>query len=90
VGAVGVPVNVGLADKTTLPLPVLVAATASDGVLVEFVTVGTNHVGHEPEGAAKLVKLPDAQPMLAQALAAVVVSKFHEAAMVLSGPMCTE
>lgn len=67
-------------------------ATASDGAVVEFVTVGTNQAGHEPDGAAKVVTVPPPveHPMLAQALAAVVVSKFHEAVMVLSGPMFTE
>jgi hypothetical protein len=28
-------------------------ATASEGVLLEFVTVGTSHAGQLPEGAAK-------------------------------------
>jgi hypothetical protein len=35
---------------------IALAATARDGAVVELVTVGTNHVGHDPEGAAKLVK----------------------------------
>jgi hypothetical protein len=35
------------------------AATAKDGVVVLFVTVGTNHVGQLPEGAKKFVTLPD-------------------------------
>ena len=34
------------------------AATAREGVLVAVVTVGTNQVGHDPEGAAKLVTVP--------------------------------
>ena len=58
VGAVGTPVSAGLAESTTLPVPVAVAATASDGVLVELVTVGTSHAGQEPEGAAKFVTVP--------------------------------
>ena len=33
------------------------AATVKLGVVVEFVTVGTNHAGQEPDGAAKLIKL---------------------------------
>ena len=39
-------------------LGIALAATARLGVVVEFVTVGTNHVGHEAEGAAKLETLP--------------------------------
>ena len=34
------------------------AATDKLGVDVEFVTVGTNHVGHDPEGAVKDVTVP--------------------------------
>ena len=34
------------------------AATAKDGVVVELVTVGTSHVGHDPEGAANDVTVP--------------------------------
>ena len=30
---------------------VMLEATASDGVLVEFVTVGTSQEGHDPDGA---------------------------------------
>jgi hypothetical protein len=37
----------------TAEIGIALAATASDGVLVELVTVGTSQVGHEPEGAAK-------------------------------------
>ena len=68
------------------------AATASDGAVVELVTVGTSHEGQLAEGAAKAVTVPPPveQPRLAQAVAAVVVSKFHEAVMVPSGPICTE
>lgn len=35
------------------------AATAREGVVVEFVTVGTNHVGHEPDGAENEVTDPE-------------------------------
>ena len=35
------------------------AATASDGVVVAFVTVGTSQLGQDPDGAATLVT-PDA------------------------------
>ena len=39
----------------TALIGIALAATAKDGVVVEFVTVGTNQVGQEPDGAAKLV-----------------------------------
>jgi hypothetical protein len=47
-----------------VPVPPLatgitLAAIAKLGVLVEFVTVGTNQVGQEPLGAAKLVTVPE-------------------------------
>jgi len=38
---------------------IALAATAKDGVDVLFVTVGTSHVGHIPEGAEKLVTVPE-------------------------------
>jgi hypothetical protein len=38
------------------------AATAREGVVVELVTVGTNHDGHEPEGAMKFVTEPPPEP----------------------------
>jgi len=68
------------------------AATASEGEVVELVTVGTSQVGQLPDGVAKDVTVPPLveQPRLAQAVAAVVVSKFHEAVIVPSGPICTE
>ena len=34
------------------------ADTESDGVEVEFATVGTSHVGQEAEGVAKLITVP--------------------------------
>jgi hypothetical protein len=42
---------------------IALAATARLGVVVEFVTVGTSHVGHEPEGAAKEVTVPEPPPL---------------------------
>jgi hypothetical protein len=42
----------------TAEIGIALAATAREGVVVEFVTVGTNQEGQEPEGAAKLVTLP--------------------------------
>ena len=39
------------------------ATTASEGVVVGFVTVGTNHEGHEPEGADILVTPLPAPPI---------------------------
>jgi hypothetical protein len=32
----------------------VLAATVKLGALVELVTVGTSHAGHDPDGAAKL------------------------------------
>lgn len=37
---------------------IALAATAREGVVVELVTVGTSHDGHDPEGAKKLVTVP--------------------------------
>lgn len=51
--------ELGIADKVM----------AKEGVVVELVTVGTNHVGQDPEGAAKLVTVPD--PAAQTALEAV-------------------
>jgi hypothetical protein len=91
VGAVGVPDSIGDALKTTLPVPVELAVTASEGVMEELVTVGTSHAGQLPEGAPKLVTVPPPEhPRLAQAVVAVVVSKFQDAVMVPNGPICTE
>jgi hypothetical protein len=65
---VALPVNVGPFDNTTFPVPVAEAATANDGVLVEFVTVGASQEGQLPEGAAKddtaPPPLPHADPVL--------------------------
>ncbi len=41
---------------------IALADTAREGVVVELVTVGTNHEGQEPEGAAKLVTPPPPLP----------------------------
>ena len=57
------------ADDVVAPVPpalvgIVLAATASVGVVVGFVTVGTSQAGHEPEGAEKLVTPPpDPPPM---------------------------
>jgi hypothetical protein len=40
------------------------AATASEGVVVGFVTVGTSHVGHDPLGAANEVTVPLPPPLV--------------------------
>lgn len=60
--AEGVPrfgvVSVGLVARTTLPEPVEDAATAREGVVVLFVTVGTSQEGQLPEGAEKDVTVP--------------------------------
>jgi len=55
---VALPVNVGPFDSTTFPVPVDEAATASDGVVAAFVTVGTSQDGQLPGGAAKEVMPP--------------------------------
>ena len=38
---------------------IALAATVSDGVVVEFVMVGTSHMGHEADGAETLVTVPE-------------------------------
>src|ERR1700734_558260 len=43
-------------------LGIALAATASDGVVVLFVTVGTSQDGHDPEGAEKSVTEPPPVP----------------------------
>jgi len=55
-------VMVGL-DKAEFGIAV--AVTARDGVVVDVVTAGTNHVGQLPEGAAKLVNTE--QPVVVKA-----------------------
>ena len=57
--AVNAPRTVLAVCVASAELGIALAATASDGVVVEFVTVGTNHVGQEAEGAAKEVTVPD-------------------------------
>jgi len=39
------------------------AVTVSEGVVVEFDTEGTNQVGHDPDGAEKLVTVPVPEPV---------------------------
>lgn len=59
-------VNDGLVARTTLPVPVEVAATASEGAEVGLVTVGTSHAGQLADGAEKLLTDPEliaAQPV---------------------------
>jgi hypothetical protein len=56
--AVNAPRTVFAACVAREALGIALAATASNGVVVVFVTVGTNHEGHDPEGAAKLVTVP--------------------------------
>jgi hypothetical protein len=38
------------------------AATVSEGVVVEFETVGTSHEGHDSDGAVKRVTVPVPPP----------------------------
>ena len=52
-----------VAPVPPLAVGTIPAATASEGVVVGFVTVGTNHEGHEPEGADILVTPLPAPPI---------------------------
>src|SRR6185437_3561537 len=52
--AVSAPRTWLAASGVSAALGIALAATAKDGVVVGFVTVGTSHDGQEPEGAAKL------------------------------------
>jgi hypothetical protein len=63
--AQGVPFSVIELFANTV-FGIALAATASEGVVVEFVTVGTNHVGQLPEGAAKEFTVPPPPPEIVQ------------------------
>jgi hypothetical protein len=43
-------------------LGIALALTDSDGVEVGLLTLGTNHVGHDPLGAEKVVTVPEPPP----------------------------
>jgi hypothetical protein len=51
-----------VAELARAALGIGLAATARDGLVVEAETVGTNHVGHEAEGAEKDATLPPPPP----------------------------
>src|SRR6185312_7566532 len=58
--AVSAPRTWLAARAVSAELGMALAATAKDGVVVGFVTVGTSQEGQEPEGAAKLDTPPPA------------------------------
>jgi hypothetical protein len=57
--AVNAPSTVFAVCVASEALGIALAATVKLGVEVELVTVGTSHEGHEPEGAAKDVTVPE-------------------------------
>ncbi len=73
-------------------LGIALAATASDGALVELVTVGTSQEGHEPDGAAKEVTVPLPLPFapcgtVKLKIAAELVPEFVTVALVPAAPV---
>lgn len=72
--AVSAPRTVFAVCVANAELGIALAATAREGVVVEVVTVGTSHVGHDPEGAANEVTVPP--PPLYGTLVHVPLSQF--------------
>jgi hypothetical protein len=64
----GVPLTV-IAGLARAALGIGDAETPSDGVVVGLITAGTNHVGHEPAGAANVLT-PEPVPLNVQVVPA--------------------
>ena len=60
--AVSAPSTVLAVCTASAALGIALAATARLGVVVGFVTVGVSQLGHDPDGAAKLVTVPALMP----------------------------